>query len=182
MESAGWRGDGAESAGNVLGSGQGRGGESAQVAGVRWVFKSAAVHRTKYASAGGGVSESKYSIEPKGKVAQAAEGNVTGRIRPKTGIKSGLRLWIVGARSLRRSGRGLRQRLCLIIRGLMLGMGIGSSVSSTFRVFSSALRYCYASLEFMVLPLNSSRPWYVRPSLRLTRNLTDATANCYVLC
>lgn len=68
----------------VLRSGQGRVGESAQVAGVRWVFKGAAVHRIKDASAGGGVSGSKYSLEPKGKVAQAAEENVTGRIRPKT--------------------------------------------------------------------------------------------------
>ena len=58
--------------------------ESAQVAGVRWVFKGAAVHRTKGVSAGGSVSGSKYSIEPKGKVAQAAEENVPGRIRPKT--------------------------------------------------------------------------------------------------
>ena len=58
--------------------------ESAQVAGVRWVFKGAAVHRIKDASAGGGVSGSKYSLEPKGKVAQAVEEDVTGRIRPKT--------------------------------------------------------------------------------------------------
>ena len=31
----------------------------------------------------------------------------------------------------------------------MLEMGFGSSVSSSFRMFSSALRYCYASLEFV---------------------------------
>lgn len=94
-EAPGWRGDGAESAGGVegsradpvdltgdegdgggarkvLGSGQGRGEESAQVAGVRWVFKGAAVHRTKDASVGG-----------------------HGRKRRVGGIKSGLWLWIV---------------------------------------------------------------------------------------
>ena len=111
---------------------------------MRWVFKGATVHSTKDASAGGGVSGSKYSLEPRGKVAQAAEENITGRIWPKTESWRNKEWFVV------MDCRGWElKRLYLIIRGLMLGMGFGSSISSTFRVFFSALRRCYASFEFV---------------------------------
>ena len=121
------------------------------MAGVRWVFKGAAVHRTRYSSAGSGVSGSKYSLEPKGKAARAVEENVAGRIRPKTESWRNIEWFVVmDCRTWElKVGARFKAELCLIIQELMLGMGFGSSVSSTFRVFSSALRYCYASLKFV---------------------------------